>query len=76
MHPFQWAITMILSLVLGLITPPVGLVLFAVSEVGQVSIKDVLKSLWPFLALDLGVITLVATVPSVTLYLPKVFGLL
>jgi len=76
LHPYQWAITMILALVLGLITPPVGLVLFAVSEVGQVSIKDVLKSLWPFLVLDLGVITLVATVPSVTLYLPKVFGLL
>jgi len=76
MHPFQWGITMILALVLGLITPPVGLVLFAVSEVGQVSIKDVLKSLWPFLLLDLGVITLVATVPGVTLYLPKVFGLL
>jgi TRAP-type C4-dicarboxylate transport system permease large subunit len=36
----------------------------------------VLKSLWPFLVLDLGVIILVATVPSVTLYLPKVFGLL
>jgi tripartite ATP-independent transporter DctM subunit len=76
MHPYQWGIVMILSLVLGLITPPVGLALFAVSEVAQVSIKDILKSLWPFLALDLGVITLVATVPAVTLYLPGLFGLL
>lgn len=75
MHPYQWAITMILSLVLGLITPPVGLVLYAVAEVGKVSIKDVLRPLWPFLLLDLGVITLVATVPSVTLFLPRLFGL-
>jgi len=76
MHPFQWGITMILSLVLGLITPPVGLALFAVAEVAKVSIKDILKSLWPFLLLDLGVITLVATVPAVTLFLPGLFGLL
>jgi len=76
MHPFQWGIVMILSLVLGLITPPVGLALFAVAEVAKVSIKDILKSLWPFLLLDLGVITLVATVPAVTLYLPGLFGLL
>jgi tripartite ATP-independent transporter DctM subunit len=76
MHPFQWGIVMILALVLGLITPPVGLALFAVSEVAKVSIKDVLKSLWPFLLLDLGVIALVATVPAVTLFLPGLFGLL
>jgi TRAP-type C4-dicarboxylate transport system permease large subunit len=76
MHPFQWGIVMILSLVLGLITPPVGLALFAVAEVAQVSIKDVLKSIWPFLLLDLGVIALVATVPAVTLFLPGIFGLL
>ena len=76
MHPYQWGIVMILSLVLGLITPPVGLALFAVAEVAQVSIKDVLKSIWPFLLLDLGVITLVATVPAVTLFLPGLFGLL
>jgi tripartite ATP-independent transporter DctM subunit len=76
MHPFQWGIVMILSLVLGLITPPVGLALFAVAEVAKVSIKDILKSLWPFLLLDLGVITLVATVPAVTLFLPGLFGLL
>lgn len=76
MHPYQWGIVMILSLVLGLITPPVGLALFAVAEVAKVSIKDILKSLWPFLLLDLGVIALVATVPSVTLFLPRLFGLL
>jgi TRAP-type C4-dicarboxylate transport system permease large subunit len=76
MHPYQWGIVMILSLVLGLITPPVGLALFAVAEVAKVSIKDILKSLWPFLLLDLGVIVLVATVPPITLFLPRVFGLL
>ena len=76
MHPYQWGIVMILSLVPGLITPPVGLALFTVSEVAQVPIKDVLKSLWPFLLLDLGVIALVATVPAVTLFLPRLFGLL
>ena len=75
-HPFQWAITMVLTLTLGLVTPPVGLCLFAVAEVAGTSIKGILKSLWPFLLLDLVVIFLVATFPSLTLFLPKLFGLI
>lgn len=74
MHPFQWGITMVLTLTLGLITPPVGICLFAVAEVANTSIKGVLKSLWPFLLLDLGVISAVATIPSLTLFLPTLFG--
>jgi tripartite ATP-independent transporter DctM subunit len=75
-HPFQWAITMVLTLTLGLVTPPVGLCLFAVAEVARTSIKGILKSLWPFLLLDLVVIFLVAVFPSLTLFLPKLFGLI
>lgn len=75
-HPFQWAITMVLALTLGLVTPPVGICLFAVAEVAKTSIKGILKSIWPFLLLDIGVIALVATVPSVTLFLPRLLGFL
>ncbi len=74
-HPFQWAITMVLALTLGLVTPPVGLCLFAVAEVAGTPIKGILKSIWPFLLLDLVVIALVVTFPSLTLFLPKLFGL-
>lgn len=75
-HPFQWAITMVLALTLGLVTPPVGICLFAVAEVAKTSVKGILKSIWPFLLLDIGVIALVATVPSVTLFLPRLLGFL
>lgn len=75
-HPFQWAITMVLALTLGLVTPPVGICLFAVAEVAKTSVKGILKSIWPFLLLDIGVIALVATVPSVTLFLPHLLGFL
>jgi len=75
-HPFQWGITMVLALTLGLVTPPVGICLFAVAEVAKTSIKGILKSIWPFLLLDIGVIALVATVPSVTLFLPRLLGFL
>lgn len=76
MHPFQWAITMILSLTLGLITPPVGICLFATCEVANVKMKDVLKEIWPFLLLDLVVILLVASFPALTLSIPAYFGLI
>jgi len=75
-HPFQWGIAMVLALTLGLITPPVGLCLYAVAEVARTSIKGIVKSLIPFLLLDLVVISLVVTVPSLTLFLPKLFGFL
>lgn len=75
-HPYQWALTMILSLTLGLITPPVGICLFATCEVAEVSMKDVLKEIWPFLMLDIVVIFLVTIFPFLTLALPKLFGLI
>jgi TRAP transporter, DctM subunit len=47
-HPIHFAIVMILNLVVGLITPPVGVVLYATCKVGDISFEDLVRALVPY----------------------------
>lgn len=71
MDPVQFGVMMVLNLVLGLITPPVGVCLFVASQIGKVSIGKTTKELMPFLGVGLIVLLLVAYVPQITLFLPN-----
>jgi len=73
MDPVQFGVMMVLNLVLGLITPPVGVCLFVASQIGKVSIGKTTKELIPFLGVGLIVLALVAYVPQITLFLPSLF---
>lgn len=69
--PVQLGTILILNLSIGLLTPPVGLVLFVLSAVGDVSLSEVIRGTLPGL-IPLGATLLVVTyVPVVTLYLPN-----
>jgi TRAP-type C4-dicarboxylate transport system permease large subunit len=56
----------------GLITPPIGSVLFVGAAIGRISIVDVLRTIWPFYLAILGVLLVVAYVPALSLWLPGV----
>lgn len=73
MDPIQFGIMMVLNLVIGLATPPVGVCLFVASQIGKVSIGKTSRELLPFLGVSLVVLMLVAFVPQVTLFLPNLF---
>jgi TRAP-type C4-dicarboxylate transport system permease large subunit len=66
---------MMVNLGMGLITPPVGGVLFVGSAIAKVPIEQVIKALYPFFGAMLFVLALVTYVPFFSLWLPKVFGL-
>ena len=69
--PVHIGIVICLNLVLGLVTPPVGAVLFAVCGVGNISIDRLGKAVWiPFLV-SLIVLGLVTYVPWLSTWLPK-----
>lgn len=74
MDPVQFGVMMVLNLVIGLVTPPVGVCLFVASGIGGVSLGRAAKALLPFLAVELAVLLLVAYVPEITLLLPKWLG--
>ncbi|MXW73411.1 MAG: TRAP transporter large permease [Chromatiales bacterium] len=73
MDPVQFGVVMILNLGIGLVTPPVGAVLFVGCAVGGITIEKSLRSIWPFYCAMLLVLLLVTAVPSISLGLPGLF---
>ena len=74
MDPVQFGVVLILNLGIGLVTPPVGAVLFVGCAVGGIPIERTLRSIWPFYCAMIFVLLLVTTVPSISLALPRLFG--
>lgn len=67
----QLGIIMILNLVLGLLTPPVGLVLYVLSSVTGASVQTVIRGTVPFLIPLLVTLLLITFVPAFSLWLPS-----
>lgn len=68
--PVHFGLVMVLTLMIGLITPPVGVVLYIISSVAKVSFEDVTRATAPFLIPLLLVLFLVAFVPDLVMFLP------
>lgn len=74
MDPVQFGIMLIMNLGLGLVTPPVGSVLFVGCAVGKVRIEETLRTVWPFYAAHVAALMLVTYVPQIALFIPSVIG--
>lgn len=74
MHPVQFGIMLILNLGIGLLTPPVGQVLFVGCSVGNVSMEKLTKALLPQMAFICVALLLVTFVPGITMWLPTMAG--
>ena len=73
--PTQFGIMMILNLMIGLLTPPVGIVLYVVSNVAKVSFERVTKATIPFLIPLIAVLLLITLIPGITTWIPNLlFG--
>jgi TRAP-type C4-dicarboxylate transport system permease large subunit len=58
----------------GLITPPLGICLFAASSVSEVPVWEISKKILPFYAADLAVLLAIVYFPQLTLMLPRLTG--
>jgi len=70
----QFAIVVIVNLTMGMITPPVGGLLFVTSVVAKVPLTRLVRELWPFLWAQIAVLILLSFVPELSTWLPAVFG--
>jgi len=68
--PVHFGVILILKGGIGLITPPVGSVLFVGTAIGGISVTDALRTIWPFYFAGLGVLLIVVYVPALSLWLP------
>lgn len=72
--PLHFGFVFVLNLVIGMLTPPVGVVLFVVSSVTQVPMRELVRNAWPFIVLMYCVLALCIFFPSVVTTLPRALG--
>ena len=70
--PIHFGLVLVLTGGLGLVTPPVGSVLFIGTSIGKVTVGQVMRTIWPFWLAGLGVLLVVAFFPQLSLWLPAV----
>ena len=71
--PVQFGVVMVLNLMIGLITPPIGMVLFVLARVSNLSIEKTVRATAPFLIPLMTVLLLITVFPQLTLYLPTLW---
>ena len=71
--PIQFGIMIVLNCGIGLLTPPVGAVLFIGSAVGKVKMEKVVKATLPFYLCMIAVLLLLTFIPEITMLLPNLF---
>ena len=72
--PLQFGMMLVLNLTIGMITPPVGPVLFVIATVGRLRVEALFKAVLPLLLAELCVLLLVILVPEVSTFVPRYFG--
>lgn len=76
MHPVHFGILMVYNLCIGLCTPPVGNALFLGCAIADLKIEEIIKTILPYFIVMLIGLLLVTYIPAISLFLPKVFGLI
>jgi len=69
--PVHLGIVVCFNLVLGLVTPPVGAVLFAICSIANMSLEKLTKGIWIPFFIALGVLALITYIPALTTFLPR-----
>lgn len=75
MSPLHFGIMMVLNLSIGLVSPPVGSVLFVSCAIAKTRIEAIIRPLLPLYLAMFAVLMLVTYVPAISEFLPKLFGL-
>lgn len=72
--PVHLGIIMVMNLVIGALTPPLGVLVFATASIARVNVNEVYREVYPFLFALIGVLLTVTYWPALSLGLPKLIG--
>jgi C4-dicarboxylate transporter DctM subunit len=64
----------VMNIMMGLVTPPYGLLLFMMSKVTNVPLRDIVREAMPFLYAMLAALALITLFPDLVLFLPRLLG--
>ncbi len=72
--PVHFGVVSVVNCMIGLITPPYGILLFVVNGTTGIPIKDIVRESWPYLIALLMALLLIVVFPGLVLWLPQMFG--
>ena len=72
--PLHFGFVFVLNLVIGMLTPPVGVVLFVVASLSGLTMERLVRGVWPFVVLQFGVLFLCVYFPGLYMWVPRLFG--
>jgi tripartite ATP-independent transporter DctM subunit len=72
--PVHFGVMIIVNIMIGLLTPPFGMLLFVLSSMAKVSIRDIVAEIWPFLIALMVALLVITLVPETVLWLPRRSG--
>jgi C4-dicarboxylate transporter, DctM subunit len=72
--PVHFGVVAVVNIMIGLVTPPYGLLLFMMTQITGVSLRDLVREVLPFLGVMIGALALITFVPELVLFLPRLLG--
>jgi C4-dicarboxylate transporter, DctM subunit len=70
----HFGVVAVVNIMIGLITPPYGLLLFMMMKIAEVSLRDLVREVVPFLGVMIVALALITLFPDLVLFLPRLFG--
>ncbi len=70
----HFGVLVVVNSMIGLITPPYGILLFVINAVTGIPLKEIIREVWAFLGILIAALIFMILVPDVVLWLPRVFG--
>ncbi len=74
--PLHFGVIMVLNLTIGLITPPLGACLYILCGISDLSLEKMTRAVFPMLIVEIIVLLLITYIPSISLFLPRLFDLI
>ena len=72
--PVHFGVVIVINIMIGLATPPYGVLLFVINGITGIPLKDIIREIWPFLFVLIAALLLMVLVPETVLWLPRQFG--
>lgn len=70
----HFGVVIVVNIMIGLITPPYGVLLFVINALTGIPLKDIIREIWPFLAALILALLVMTLVPEIVLWLPRMLG--
>ena len=70
----HFGVLSVVNSMIGLITPPYGILLFVISAVSQIPLKEMIREIWPFLGILIVALVVMILVPDIVLWVPRSLG--